>query len=143
MMKIGIVGDRSYQNRTKVKTFIFKLKQKGNVEIVGCGSEWHKKNDVRYINNWIGDIVKKFSLEMELPYSEFPPSHHNHNMYCALEPYNYGKPFKPWNYKDRDKKMVEYCDKFVLFRSRTKDRKELNFMIKRIELMDKPYVLCG
>ena len=50
-MKIGIVGDRSYQNRTKVKTFIFKLKQKGNVEIVGCGSEWHKKNDVRYINN--------------------------------------------------------------------------------------------
>ena len=37
-----------------------------------------KKNDVRYINNW---VVKKFSLDMELPYSEFPPSHHNHNMY--------------------------------------------------------------
>jgi len=142
-MKVGIIGDKGYTDRNKIKQFIFKLKQKGNIEIVGCGSEWHIKNDERYIKNWTGNCVRNFTLDMELPYHEFPPSHHAHNMYCVLKPYKYGKPFKVWNYNQRDKEIVKYCDRLVFFRSRTKSNKELDFIIKEVKKLDKPYVICG
>ena len=144
MIKIGLVGDKGYGNRTKIKEFIFKLKQKGNIQVVGCGSEWHIKNDIRYINNWVGHVVKQFTLEMELPYSEFPPVHHVHNMYCVLKPLNYGKPFKAWNYNIRDKQMVKYCDKLVLFMHRdTKYRKNLTCLIKESERLNKPFIIVN
>ena len=141
-MKIGLVGDRNYQNKRKIKDFIFLLKQKGEIEIVGCGGEWKDHNfDIHvYPNNYVGDCVKNFTLEFEMSYSEFPPSHLPYNMYCVLKPYHFGKPFRAWNYKKRDKDLVRYCDKIVMFKSPYGDKDLMNY-IKESERLDKPFIV--
>ncbi len=141
-MKIGLVGDRNYTNRRKIKDFIFLLKKKGGIEIVGCGGEW-KSTTIElhsHPNNFVGDCVKNYTLEFDMSYSEFPPSHLPYNMYCALKPYHYGKPFQAWNYKIRDKQIVKYCDKMVIFKS-TKSGNDLLYYIKESEKLNKPYIL--
>jgi hypothetical protein len=142
MLKVGFSGERGYENKSKIKGFIYLLKQKGDIEIVGCGTEWKRDlREIMYPLNNLGNIVKQFSLMMKLPYKEFPLIHQPHNMYCVLKPYYYNKPFKVWNYKQRDKQMVKYCDKLVLFKKRdTKNHKDLNFIIKELERLNKPYI---
>ena len=78
-LKVGIVGSRKYENRKKIKDFIFKLKnEKGSDTIIvsgGCptGAD-------RY--------AKKYALEFDVNYSEFPPKHYQYNQHCVLESYN-------------------------------------------------------
>ena len=141
-MKIGLVGDRNYTNRRKIKDFIFLLKKKGGIEIVGCGGEW-KSTTIElhsHPNNFVGDCVKNYTLEFDMSYSEFPPSHLPYNMYCVLKPYHYGKPFQAWNYKIRDKQIVKSCDKIVMFKS-IKSGNDLLYYIKESEKLNKPYIL--
>ena len=70
-LKVGIVGSRKYENRKKIKDFIFKLKnEKGSDTIIvsgGCptGAD-------RY--------AKKYALELGLQYEEYPPAHQPHNL---------------------------------------------------------------
>ena len=93
-----------------------------------------------YPNNYVGDCVKNFTLEFEMSYSEFPPSHLPYNMYCVLKPYHFGKPFRAWNYKKRDKDLVRYCDKIVMFKSPYGDKDLMNY-IKESERLDKPFIV--
>ena len=67
-LRVGIVGSRKYENRRKIKEFIFKLKsEKGlNTIIVSGGC---KTGADRY--------AKKYALELGLQYQEFPPFHDN------------------------------------------------------------------
>ena len=105
-MKIAIVGSRKYTNKRKIKDFIFNLKEKfgDELEIVSGGQKHGADN-----------YAKKISLEFGLRYSEFPPSHYPHNIHCVNESYNYGKPYRVWNYHKRNREIVEYCDNIVAF----------------------------
>ena len=73
-MKIGIVGSREYTNKLRIKEFIFELKQEfgGNVEIVSGGQK-----------EGADGYAKKFALEFDMKYSEFPPSHYQYNQHCV------------------------------------------------------------
>ena len=140
-MKVGFYGDRDYCPTSKVKELIFLMKDKiKDLEIVGTGAEWMKKNDevMSYKGRRLGDVVRKFSLDMGIKYSEFPPVHFPYNSHCVLEPFNYGRPYKPFNYNIRDKQMVEYCDKMYLIVDRIRNVK---YMIKQLERFDKPYLV--
>ena len=65
-LKVGIVGSRKYENRRKIKEFIFKLKnEKGTDTIIVSGG--CKSGADRY--------AKKYALELGLQYQEFPPFH--------------------------------------------------------------------
>ena len=96
-LKVGIVGSRKYENRKKIKDFIFKLKnEKGSDTIIvsgGCptGAD-------RY--------AKKYALELGLQYEEYPPAHQPHNLYCPLHERNYGKPFSVKNFFARNKQIA-------------------------------------
>ena len=65
-LKVGIVGSRKYENRRKIKEFIFKLKNdKGDDTVIvsgGCprGADYY---------------AKKYALELGLQYEEYPPAH--------------------------------------------------------------------
>ena len=59
--------------------------------------------------------AKKVSLDFDIKYSEFPPQHYPHNIHCVNESYNYGKPYRVWNYHKRNREIVEYCDNIVAF----------------------------
>ena len=105
-IKIGIVGSRAYTHRNKVKELIFEIKTKyGNeVEIVSGGQK-----------DGADGYAKKFALEFNMKYVEFPPSHYSWNMHCKLPATKYNKPYYVSNYFKRNKQIAEYSDIIVAF----------------------------
>ena len=105
-LKVGIVGSRKYENRNKIKEFIFKLKQdKGNDTIIvsgGCpkGADFY---------------AKKYALELGLQYEEYPPAHKPHNLYCKLPKKNYSKPYGVRNFFARNKQIAIHSEYVVAF----------------------------
>ena len=106
MKRVGIVGSRTYTNRRKIKEFVFKLKQQfeDKVEVV---SGWQKLG--------ADGFAKKYALEFDMKYVEFPPRHYTYNQHCILDQSHYGKKYFPKNFHDRNKQIVEYSDYIVAF----------------------------
>ena len=106
MKKVGIVGARIYTNKLKVKEFVYKLKEQfgENVEVVSGGQP--KGAD---------GYAKKFALEFDMNYVEFPPRHYQYNQHCILDRDNYGKSYHVVNFFDRNKQIAEYSDYIVAF----------------------------
>ncbi|MBC8428449.1 hypothetical protein H8D04_01055 [bacterium] len=106
MKKVGIVGARKYINKRKVREFVFGLKEKfgDNVEIVSGGQK-----------QGADGYAKKFAIEFDMKYVEFPPSHYQYNQHCILESTEYGKPYRVTNYFNRNKQIAEYSDYIVAF----------------------------
>ena len=106
MKKVGIVGARKYTNKRKIKEFVYKLKEQfgENVEIVSGGQP--KGAD---------GYAKKFALEFDMNYVEFPPAHYQYNQHCILDRDNYGKRYHVVNFFDRNKQIAEYSDYIVAF----------------------------
>ena len=105
-MKIGIVGSRRYENRKRIKDFIFKIKREKGVDTIivsgGC-----KDGADRY--------AKKYALELGLQYEEYPPFHEVHNMYCTIPESRYRKPYSVKNFFARNKIIAGTCDMVVGF----------------------------
>ena len=105
-LKVGIVGSRKYENRQKIKEFIFKLKNdKGTNTVIvsgGCprGADYY---------------AKKYALELGLQYEEYPPIHQAHNLYCPLHERNYGKPYSVRNFFARNKQIAIHSEYVVAF----------------------------
>ena len=105
-MKVAIVGSRKYDNKLKIKEFIFQCKEQfgDKLEIVSGGCKYGADK-----------FAKQVSMELDLRYVEFPPAHFPHNQFCIREAFNYGKPYAVWNYFKRNKEIAEYSDKVVAF----------------------------
>ena len=105
-MKIAIIGSRRYENKRKIKEFIFKLKnQYGNKTIIVSGG--CKQGADRY--------AKKYALELGLQYEEYPPFHEVHNLYCTMPKSRYDKPFSMKNFFARNKILAGTSDIIVGF----------------------------
>tara|TARA_Y100000994_G_C15331392_1_gene292450 strand:+ start:54 stop:455 length:402 start_codon:yes stop_codon:yes gene_type:complete len=105
-MKVAIVGSRRYENKKKIKDFIFKLKEKyGTSTIVVSGG--CKQGADRY--------AKKYALELGLMYEEYPPFHEVHNLYCTMPESRYDKPFSMKNFFARNKIIAGTSDMIVAF----------------------------
>tara|TARA_Y100000592_G_scaffold57895_1_gene90668 strand:+ start:4251 stop:4652 length:402 start_codon:yes stop_codon:yes gene_type:complete len=105
-MKVAIVGSRRYENKKKIKDFIFKLKQQygENTTIVSGGC---KQGADKY--------AKKYALELGLQYEEYPPFHEVHNLYCPLPESRYGKPYSIKYFFARNKIIAGTTDYVVGF----------------------------
>ena len=105
-IKVGIVGSRGYTNKKKIKDLVFEIKHKygDEVEIVSGGQR-----------DGADGYAKKFALEFNLKYVEFPPVHYNWNMHCKLPAGEYNKPYYVTNYFKRNKQIAEYSDIIVAF----------------------------
>jgi len=105
-MKVGIVGSRRYENKRKIKEFIFKLKQEYGTDTIivsgGC-----KTGADRY--------AKKYALELGLQYEEYPPFHDAHNLYCTIPESRYGKPYSVKYFHARNKIIAGTSDIVVAF----------------------------
>jgi len=105
-MKVAIIGSRRYENKKKIKDFIFKLKNKyGEKTIIVSGG--CKTGADRY--------AKKYALELGLQYEEYPPFHEVHNLYCSLPSSRYDKPFSMRNFFARNKIIAGTSDFIVGF----------------------------
>ena len=105
-LRVAIVGSRKYENRQKIKKFIFKLKNEKGIDtiIVSGGAKYGAD---RY--------AKKYALELGLQYQEFPPFHENWNIYCPKNKSDYGKPYNIKNFFARNKIIAAYCQYIVAF----------------------------
>ena len=105
-MKVAIVGSRRYENKKKIKDFVFKLKNEyGNKTTIisgGCKTGADK-------------YAKKYALELGLQYEEYPPFHEVHNLYCTMPSSRYGKDFNMKNFFARNKIIVGTSDFIVAF----------------------------
>ena len=107
-IRVGIVGSRKYENRKKIKEFIFKLKtDKGSNTIIVSGG--CKIGADKY--------AKKYALELGLQYEEYPPFHDVHNLYCTMPSSRYGKPYGVKNFHARNKIIAGTSDFIVAFMS--------------------------
>ena len=105
-MKIGIVGSRKYQDKRKIKDFIYGLKQKFQDDVIiisgGC------KDGADY-------LAKKYALELEVQYQEYPPFHQSYNLHCVLPEELYGRSYKVSYFFVRNKQIAKSSDMVVGF----------------------------
>ena len=134
MKRVGIVGSREYTNRRKIKEFVFKLKEQfgDKVEIVSGGQ---KKGADGY--------AKKFALEFDMKYVEFPPRHYTYNQHCVLDESHYGKRYYPKNFFDRNKQIVEYSDYIVAFMIKDKQTSGTMNTIETAQKMNKKVIILN
>ena len=105
-LRVAIVGSRKYENRQKIKKFIFKLKnEKGDDTIIVSGGA----------KNGADKYAKKYALELGLQYEEYPPFHDVHNLYCVLPEAVYGKPYSMKYFFVRNKQIAQRSDYVVAF----------------------------
>jgi|TARA_R100000322_G_scaffold163435_1_gene126972 predicted Rossmann fold nucleotide-binding protein DprA/Smf involved in DNA uptake len=105
-MRVAIIGSRRYENKKKIKDFVFKLKQQyGDDTIIVSGG--CKQGADRY--------AKKYALELGLQYEEYPPFHEVHNLYCTLPQSRYDKPFSMRNFFVRNKIIASVSNFIVAF----------------------------
>ena len=105
-MKVAIIGSRRYENKRKIKDFIFKLREGWGTgtTIVSGGC---KQGADKY--------AKKYALELGLNYEEYPPFHDVHNMFCTMPSSRYGKPYSMKNFFARNKIIAGTSDMVVGF----------------------------
>jgi mRNA-degrading endonuclease HigB of HigAB toxin-antitoxin module len=103
--KIGMVGSPKYEDKLKIKNVIFSIKKEIlNAEI--C---------TRATLSGAEKYVKKYSLEFECNFKEFPPAHMSKTLYSAMSSNYYDKPYSPKNYFVRDSIFCKYIDKLIIF----------------------------
>ena len=134
MKRIGIVGARKYTNKIKIKEFVYKLKEQfgEDVEIISGGQP--KGAD---------GYAKKFALEFDMKYVEFPPRHYTYNQHCILDESHYGKRYFPKNFHDRNKQIVEYSDYIVAFMNKGEYTKGTLNTIETAEKLQKKVIILN
>ncbi len=126
-IKVGIVGSRAYTNKKKIKDLIFDIKQKNpDAEIVSGGQP-----------DGADGFAKKFALELDMSYVEFPPAHYAWNMHCKFPATQYNRPYYVSNYFKRNKQIAEYSDIIVAFIQPGTESRGTNNTIQYAEKMKK------
>ena len=131
-MKVAIVGSRQYTNKRKIQEFVFKLREKygDKLEIVSGGQR-----------EGADGYAKKYALEFDVNYSEFPPAHYSHNIHCVLPRYRYGKAFYKNNYHKRNEQIAEDCDVMVAFMPKSLKSKGTESALNEAKNKQKKYVI--
>ena len=133
-MKIAIVGSRRYENKKKIKDFIFKLKQEyGEKTIIVSGG--CKQGADKY--------AKKYALELGLQYEEYPPFHEVHNLYCTMPSSRYGKDYSVKNFFARNKIIAGTSDMVVGFIPEGVEANGTMNTIDYAKKFDKKYIIIN
>jgi hypothetical protein len=127
-LKIGITGSKKYENKRKIKEFLFKFKDRGDVEVISRGN---KDGADKY--------VKKYALDFGLNYIEVPAAHTSRSLYSQLPEAYFNKPFSIRNYFIQQNIYINQCDKFVIF-GRDGD-KIINNLLNAINKIQKSIII--
>ena len=133
-MKVAIIGSRRYENKRRIQEFVFKLKNKygEELEIVSGGQK-----------DGADGFAKKYALEFDVKYSEFPPVHYTYNQHCVLESFKYGRPYAAWHYHDRNKEIAEYTDVMAAFIPKDITSKGTESALKQAIKKEKKYCIIS
>tara|TARA_B100000902_G_scaffold353131_1_gene364349 strand:+ start:865 stop:1266 length:402 start_codon:yes stop_codon:yes gene_type:complete len=133
-MKIAIIGSRRYENKKKIKDFIFKLKNEYGTDTIivsgGC-----KQGADKY--------AKKYALELGLQYEEYPPFHEVHNLYCPLPSSRYGKNYSVKYFFARNKIIAGTSEFIVGFIPEGVEAKGTMNCISYAKKLSKKYIIIS
>lgn len=134
MIKLGITGTTTFENRSKIKQMIFKIKQELNedVVIVGIGD---KQGADRY--------VRKFALEMGCSYKEANLPHTPPTLYSMMTESFYDKPYNVKNFFLRNQTYARYIDKLIVFDDSGGLDKKINNIIEAASKSKKKIVVIN
>lgn len=133
-IRVAILGSRTYENKTKIREMIFKLKQAfgDKLEIVSGGA---LQGADKY--------AKKFALEMGVEYKEFNPAHTNKNLYSAMPESYYGKPYHVSQLFHRNELIAKYADKVIAFIDSTVPSNGSKHAVSMAQKHNKPVVIVN
>jgi len=127
-LTIGITGSNKYENKRKIKQFLFKFKDQPKIEIVCRGNR-----------DGADKYVKKYALEFGLNYIEVPVAHTARSLYSQLPDAYFNKPFSIRNYFIQQNIYIKQCDKFIIFG--TQGDKIINNLLNAINKLTKNIIL--
>jgi hypothetical protein len=106
MIRLGITGTVTFENKIKIKKFIHQLKQQltEDVQIVGLGDK-----------NGADKYVRKYALELGCTYREANLPHTSPTLYSMMTEGFYNKPYHVRNFFLRNQTFARYIDKLVVF----------------------------
>lgn len=131
---LGVTGTTTYENKTKIKDFIHKLKQQTEDQIVIVG---------------LGDLygadkyIKKYALELGYTYCEMNAPHTTKNLYSLMSEAYYEKPYSHKNMFLRNKIYCQYIDKCILFDDSNEADKKVKVLIKELAKTQKKAIILG
>lgn len=106
LVRVGITGAKVYENKLRIKNFIFDLQKQtdSDIVVVSLGDQYGADK-----------YVKKFALEFGYKYEECNASYTQQNLYSILSESHYGKPYTPKSIHIRDRIFCSYVDKCIAF----------------------------
>jgi len=134
-MIIGLTGSKTFENKRKIKEFIFKLKEykETEVTIIGMG-------DLLGADKY----VKKYALEMGFIYKEMNAPHTVKNLYSLMSDAYYDKPYTNKNLFLRNQIYCKYIDKCVIFDdTNLTDKKIINVVNQLTKLRKKAIIITS
>lgn len=131
-IKIGITGNKTYENKLQIKNFLHKLKSQTdqNIAIISLGD-----------SNGADKYVKKYALELGYVYQECNPDYTQKNLYSILSEAHYGKPYTPKSIHVRDKIFCMYVDKCVVFDNTNMTDIKIVNLVKLFTRRKKPLIV--
>jgi predicted Rossmann fold nucleotide-binding protein DprA/Smf involved in DNA uptake len=133
-VKIAIIGSREYENKSKIREMVYKLKQTfgDRLEIVSGGAQ-----------NGADKYAKKFAIEMGVTYKEFNPAHTVKNLYSAMPEGYYSKPYHTSQFFHRNELIAKYCDKMVAFIDSNVESKGSYHAVSMAQKHNKPVIIVN
>lgn len=120
MIKVGITGTNTFENKIKIKSLIHQIKQTLNEEVVIIGLGDRQGAD---------KYIRKYALELGCQYKEANLPHTPPTLYSMMTEAFYNKPYNARNYHLRDTTFARYVDRLVVFdNSQGIDRKIVNII---------------
>ena len=107
MIKVLITGSRTFQNKSKIRNLLFKIKNQYNTDKLVIASRGDKYG--------VDKLVKEYSLQFGLQYGEFNPYHENHKLYSIMPDWLFNKSYSPKNFFIRDGHAVKWAKMVIIF----------------------------
>lgn len=134
-MRIGIVCESTYENKSRVRDIIHQAKVRygvDDVEIVSRGGSQGAEK-----------LIKKYVLEFGLKYKEFNAAHTPQNLYSGCVASFYNKPYTPSNFIVRDKIFAEYIDACFCLQDPNSDGKQIQRIVSILKKKNKKYTILN
>ena len=133
-IRIGLTGSKTFENKNKIKDFIFRLREQTDREvvIVGLGEK-----------NGADKYVKRYALEFGYQYQEANLQHTPVNLYSMMGESYHGKPFTPKNFHIRNKIFAGYVDSCVVFDDTNGTDKIVSSVIAQLNKVKKRVVMIS
>lgn len=133
-MRIGVIGNKEWQNKRKIQQVLIDLKQRFSNDLIVVGGGG---------NEGANFMIRKFALEFGIRYEEYNASYTGHNLYSALPESYYGKNYHFSQLLHRMRLLAENCDYLVIMNNQNDLNPQLKTAYNKINKLNKPVTIIG